>query len=312
MAAPNRGLGRGLDALLGGLPKDAKDPQVRLLSIPSIQPNPKQPRRSFDETALNELADSIRSQGVLQPILVRPQPDRRNGYELVAGERRWRAAQLAGLGEIPALIREMSEQESLAVALVENLQREDLNILEEAKGFHDLQDRFGLSQDELARYVGKSRSAVANTLRLLQLPDNMQLDLSAGTLSAGHARALMSITDPAMQSELRDRILAAGLSVRQAEAQAAHWKAHGSLPREGGQGKRKSMDGVEDEFAAAQAGTSATAHAQTLDTMENDIAHNLGVRVKCSGNAGKGRISLYFTSEEERESLLRTLTRSPA
>lgn len=305
MAAPNRGLGRGLDALLGGLPKDAKDPQVRLLPITSIQPNPKQPRRAFDETALNELADSIKSQGVLQPVLVRPQADKRDAYELVAGERRWRASQLAGLTEIPALIRSMTEQESLAVALVENLQREDLNAMEEAKGLFDLQDRFGLSQEKLANYVGKSRSAVANTLRLLQLPDDMQTQLSDGELSAGHARALMSVTDPTAQAELRDRILETGMSVRQAEAQAAYWKANGELPKDGGAKKAAAVK--KDD--AGQAGKDVT---EALNRMEDNIAQTLGVRVKCSGNASKGRISLYFTTEEERDALMQTLTQGVA
>lgn len=307
MAAPNRGLGRGLDALLGGLPKDSKDPQVRLLRVADIKPNPKQPRRAFDETALGELADSIRSQGVLQPIMVRPHAQKRDSYELVAGERRWRATQLAGLDEIPALIREMSEQESLAVALVENLQREDLNALEEAKGLFELQDRFGLSQEKLASYVGKSRSAVANTLRLLQLPDIMQQDVSGGELSAGHARALMSIADESVQMELRTRILEQGLSVRQAENQATYWKVNGELPKDGTPTKRvkNEADTVGEADGAKQEAV------RMLGSMENDIAHNLGVRVKCSGNAGKGRISLYFTSEEERDALLRALTQSP-
>ena len=190
MTSGNRGLGRGLDALLGGVREDEKktsdSAEVRMISVENITPNPHQPRREFSEEALIELAASIKARGVLQPILIRPLGAGK--YELVAGERRLRASKLSGLTEIPTLVREMSDQESLAIALIENLQREDLNAVEEAFGYQRLQQEFGLSQEELARQVGKSRSAVANCLRLLNLPDAVQKDIQQNTITAGHGQ----------------------------------------------------------------------------------------------------------------------------
>ena len=234
-----------------------------------------------------------------------PQADKRDAYELVAGERRWRASQLAGLTEIPALIRSMTEQESLAVALVENLQREDLNAMEEAKGLFDLQDRFGLSQEKLANYVGKSRSAVANTLRLLQLPDDMQTQLSDGELSAGHARGAYVHNRPHCPGKN------CATAFWRRECPFARPKPRPPIgrptvncPR---MAEQKKAAVKKDD--AGQAGKDVT---EALNRMEDNIAQTLGVRVKCSGNASKGRISLYFTTEEERDALMQALTQGVA
>jgi ParB family chromosome partitioning protein len=193
----------------------SKPAELRTISIESIRPNEYQPRRRFEESALSELAESIRELGVLQPILVRPLAH--GGYELVAGERRWRAARRVGLADIPAIIRTTSDLESLEEAIVENLHRADLNAIEEANAYRQLVDDFALTQDEVARRVGRSRSAVANTLRLLQLPGSVQRLIMAGRLSAGHARAVLAVSDPVRQRELAEYMVDARLSVRQAE-----------------------------------------------------------------------------------------------
>lgn len=295
MPEPSRGLGRGLDALLGGVAQEAGAADVRRLPITSITPNPNQPRRTFDPEGLKDLARSIRAQGVLQPILVRRIPGRRDEFELVAGERRWRASQMAGLTEIPVLVKDLDDNESLAIALIENLQREDLNPIEEARGLRELQERLKLSQEDLATRVGKSRPAVANALRLLSLPEIIQEDLLKGDLTAGHARAILAIADQAAQESLMERITRTGLSVRQAEAQAAFWKKNGELPGEGsvvriGAGRRKGP---------------GREKSPDLDDMAGELAGRFGVKVTCTGTDERGRISFYFTSKEELEGLMR-------
>ena len=230
-----RGLGRGLDALLQGFGEDLEAPEIVLVPVEKIRPNPKQPRRDFDEAALHELSESIRASGVLQPILVRPVEEDDYLYELVAGERRWRASNLAELEEIPAIIKTLGDEESLAIALVENLQREDLNPIEEALGLKLLQQEYGLTQDQLAEKVGKSRPAIANMLRLTFLPETIQMDIRSGAMSAGHGRSLLVLSDAEEeQQEMRRRILERSLSVREAEAIAAYWKRNGVLPGEEG------------------------------------------------------------------------------
>ena len=215
MAIKRGGLGRGLDALLGenSTEDGSKTVTLRLLDV---SPNPDQPRRAFDDDALTELASSIEKHGILQPLLVRPMPD--GHYQIVAGERRFRAAKLAGLTELPVVIRELSDQETAELALIENLQREDLNPLEEAKGFQALIDQYGLTQQDVATAVSKSRPAVANALRLLTLPSDVAAMVEAGTLSAGHARALLTLEAPADQRTLARAIVEKGLSVRETEA----------------------------------------------------------------------------------------------
>ncbi|MUM77620.1 ParB/RepB/Spo0J family partition protein [Pseudodesulfovibrio sp. F-1] len=302
MVAGNRGLGRGLDALLGGVREDAQktsaSAEVRLISVEAIAPNPYQPRREFSQAALDDLCDSIRARGVLQPVLVRSVGEGR--YELVAGERRLRATRQAGLGEIPALVREMTDQESLAIALIENLQREDLNAIEEALGYQQLQREFGLSQEELARQVGKSRSAVANSLRLLSLPEAVRQDIQAGAVSAGHGRAIMSIADAAAQAELHKRIVENGLTVRQAEAQAVFWKGSGRLP------------GAEELERTTKADTvDAPRRAEPLSpelrAAQEAFSGLLGVRVRISGTMEKGKVTVAYNSKEELRSFAERL-----
>lgn len=298
MAGPARGLGRGLDALLGGGKPDLNSPDVRMLQLDHIQPNPDQPRTVFSDSGLDELTESIKSQGVLQPILVRPlrgAGDKR--YEIVAGERRWRASRKAGLTEIPALIRELSQEESLAVALIENLQREDLNPMEEARGLRELQERLSCSQEDLAKKIGKSRSAVTNTLRLLQLPEKVQADLDSGMLTAGHGRAIMAVTDADAQEEMRRRIVEGPLSVRQAEAMAAWWKKNGALPE---------MEAGQSLGARPQAGARKKGEPMdsTLVDIQKLLCTSYGVKVNISGNQGQGRISFRYSSPEELQRLI--------
>ena len=216
MAAKKGGLGRGLDALFAdnSIEEIASTSAVKL-KIMDIEPIRKQPRKIFDEDALAELADSIAKHGVIQPLLVRPMPD--GSYQLVAGERRWRASRMAGLTEVPVVIKELSDDEAMALALIENLQREDLNAIEEAQGIKALMDTLSLTQDEAAERVGKSRPAVANALRLLKLPDSVIALVSDGKLSPGHARALLGFKDEQDIIETADLIIEKGLTVRDVE-----------------------------------------------------------------------------------------------
>ena len=216
MAAKKGGLGRGLDALFAdnSIEEIASTSAVKL-KIMDIEPNRDQPRKIFDEDALAELADSIAKHGVIQPLLVRPMPD--GSYQLVAGERRWRASRMAGLTEVPVVIKELSDDEAMALALIENLQREDLNAIEEAQGIKALMDTLSLTQDEAAERVGKSRPAVANALRLLKLPDSVIALVSDGKLSPGHARALLGFKDEQDIIETADLIIEKGLTDRDVE-----------------------------------------------------------------------------------------------
>jgi ParB family chromosome partitioning protein len=215
----NPRLGRGLAALLGeaaGAP-GAADDSVRMLPVGALHPGPFQPRTAMAQDGLESLAESIRSSGILQPILVRPEPDEADAYQIIAGERRWRAAQLAGLHEVPCLVRRLGDLEAMAAGLVENLQRQDLNAIEEAEGYRRLAAEFGMRHEEVGQAVGRSRAHVANTLRLLGLPDAVQAELRAGALSAGHARALLAHPDPHRAAQ---QVIARGLNVRQTEALA--------------------------------------------------------------------------------------------
>ncbi len=239
--AKTSGLGRGLSALL-----DPAGGEPTLVTLPTgqVQPNPRQPRRTFDQEALEELARSIKQDGLMQPILVRSAPDGR--YEIIAGERRWRATQLAGLPTIPAIVRRADERQTLILALVENVVREDLNAIETARGYAALIDELDLTPTEVAERVGRSRSAIANALRLLDLPDEVLDAVAAGTLSEGHGRAILQLEDHDARRRLAQRAIADGLSVRQVEA-----IARGGAPA----GKRaaKGTPGWFDHDAAAAA-----------------------------------------------------------
>lgn len=332
MAALSTGLGKGLDALIRETSEARDTSSVQVLPIKDISPNPHQPRRSFDEKTLEELAASIRSQGVLQPLLVRPcGPAKPGKYEIVAGERRWRASQLAGLTEVPVLVRSFSAQDTLAAALIENLQREDLNPLEEALGIQTLKMEFGLSQDDLAKKLGKSRSAIANSLRLLSLPENVRNDLAEGRLSAGHARALLSITDPQALERLRNLIIDRRLSVREAEGLAVVWKETGTLdpqafaapsfegnadasvevetqPQEA-ETTCASPNAEQDPNANAPSAEGKKSKPQSAKLLEiqSRISNVLNTAVRVTGKEDKGKISLSYNSKEELEAILTRL-----
>ena len=287
MAEQRRGLGRGLSALLGeaediahaGEPADG----VRDIPIELVHSNPNQPRQFFREDDLATLAESIRDKGVLQPILVRPSPRTTSEYEIVAGERRWRAAQLAGLRVIPALVRTLDDERALEISIVENVQREDLNAMEEAQAYRALMQRFGHTQDQAAKSVGKSRSHVANTIRLLQLPESVQQHVIHGRLSAGHARALLSAENPERVAEL---VVEQQLSVRDAEAMV-RGKTVG--PKKAS-GPRKSKD------------------ADTA-SLEVDLEDALGMSVDVADRGGAGEVRIRYASLEQLDELCRRLMR---
>ncbi len=286
-----RRLGRGLDALLKGYQGPAETQEVRMLPLDAIVPNPDQPRHAFPEQSLQELAESIRAQGVLQPVLVRPLDDSpRPLHQLIVGERRWRASKLAGMETIPAIVKRLSDEESLIVTIIENLQREDLNPIDEALGLQELKDRFALSQDQLSKKIGKSRPAVANALRLLQLPEPAQQDLKSGVITAGHARAILAVTEPASQIELLERILAEDLTVRQAESYAAHWKEHNLFPEPG--------DHAPSSPPQRRRVPRPAPDPELLD-MRSRLTERFSSRVAISGQRNKGRIVFSFESEEE-------------
>lgn len=287
-----RGLGRGLSALMA----DVNEPQVRqpsgssldqMVPIERIRPNPDQPRKQFDSAPLDDLIASIKEKGVLQPLIVRSIGD---GFEIVAGERRWRAAQQAQLHELPVIVREFTDTEVLEVAIIENIQRADLNPIEEAAGYKQLMDRFGHTQEKMAEALGKSRSHIANLLRLLNLPMSIQGNVMTGELSAGHARALIAAVDP---EALVKKIISGGLSVRQTEA----------LVRK----SAESSDGVK------QSGRTKTkTREKDADTraLENDLTAATGVKVALSHepNGEAGQMTLYYTTLDQLDDLCRKLS----
>jgi ParB family transcriptional regulator, chromosome partitioning protein len=289
-----RGLGRGLSALLGDAelnnnsdrrPGEAnvREPGTREIGIDQIVRNPNQPRRRFDDTDLRTLSDSIATHGVLQPLLLRPLNDNTGRYEIVAGERRWRAAQLAGLHQVPALVRKFDDLGTLEVSIVENVQRADLNAVEEALAYQQLIDRFGRTQQSIADSVGKSRAHIANTLRILALPEDILADVSEGRLSAGHARAILGATD---MHALARTIIAKGLSVREAERLAA--------PAGGKKSTRVSRETHLDGDSKALA---------------YDLSAALGLDVAISvKSAQSGAISISYNNLEQLDDLCRRLT----
>jgi ParB family chromosome partitioning protein len=294
-----KGLGRGLDVLLKGMAVGKEHPEVILVRLEDVKPNPRQPRLEFDPQALNDLASSIKEQGVLQPIMIRPVSGASHGYELVAGERRLRASKLAGLDEIPAIVREVTDEQSLALALIENLQRENLNALEEAKGFDQLLNSFSLSQEALAQRVGKSRSAVANSLRLLQLPGPIQQSLFSDAISAGHARALLAVSDAAAQEELWMRITGQGLSVRDTEELASYWKEHGSLP----EGPVLTQNTAEPA-RAGETRRKRPPQPEEMTILAARLRDRFHANVKLGGDQGRGKITFSYSSQEELKALL--------
>lgn len=272
MAAKKGGLGKGLEALFADNAVDESDAAVQL-KINEIEPNRNQPRKEFDDAALAELADSIAQHGVLQPLLVRPMVG--NGYQLVAGERRWRAARMAGLTEVPVVIRTMSDQEMMELALIENLQREDLNAWEEAEGYRQLMDSYSMTQEEVAKIVGKSRPAVANSLRILSLPEEVAEFVKDGTLSSGHARALLSFPEKEMEKVAKE-IIEQGLSVRDVEKKA----------------KQQQIKQSHEPKTIKRRNT-------FFDEVEVALTQHLGRKVKVNGSKNKGKLEIAFYSQEE-------------
>ena len=298
-AEGRRGLGRGLSALLGeqadaneDTAQEAAAAAVAVLGPASTLPiellrrNPDQPRKTFDETELDELAASIRRKGVIQPLLVRPAPGREGEYEIVAGERRWRAAQRAGLRELPAVVRALDDTEVLQIAIIENVQRADLNAVEEALAYRALIDQYGHTQEEVAEAVGKSRSHVANTMRLLGLPEDVRNHVLTGRLTAGHARALATAADA---SALARRVIDGGLNVRETEALA-----------------RKAAGGE------GRAPRPASARGKDADTaaLEHDLSDSLGLDVKIIDKGGAGEIRVSYATLEQLDELCRRLSRN--
>ncbi len=294
-------LGMGLQALLGEAARPAPAPAaasaepasrggVREIDIARIRPNPNQPRVQFDEEALDELAESIRERGVLQPILLRPEGD---DYMIIAGERRWRAAQRARLHAIPAIVREIDESTTSELALIENIQREDLNPLEEAEGYRQLIQRHGHTQDEVGRIVHKSRSHVANLLRLLDLPEVVKLSLLRGDISMGHARAILTSEDP---EELAREIIAKGLSVRQAEARAR---------------REKSRPGPGADIGRASARNAAKAMDADLEVLERQLGDLLGLKVHVAHKGEGGAVTLHYSSLDQLDLICQRLSGEP-
>lgn len=285
MAAQKRGLGRGLDALLGNLDSkssageaNSEDGKLVQLPVDLVVRGKYQPRREMDPAPLQELADSIKAQGVMQPIVVRAIDEQR--YEIIAGERRWRATQLAGLSEIPAIVKNVSDESAIAMALIENIQRENLNAIDEAVALHRLQEEFGLTQQQVADAVGKSRAAVANLIRLLALTEDVKNLLAEGLLDMGHARALLALTEN-QQSQAAKVVVARQLSVRQTEALVRKFLSEG--------GKEKTAPKVDPD----------------IKHLEHKLSDQLGSSVTIQhGAKGKGKLVISYGSTQELEGIL--------
>jgi ParB family transcriptional regulator, chromosome partitioning protein len=304
MAKP--ALGRGLGALLGS-PSTPPPPEpaaiqdssitdesartaVRRVALDRVQPCPFQPRKSFPDEALRDLADSIRAQGIVQPLIVRQAPG--DNYELIAGERRWRAARLAGLTEVPVIVREADDRAALELALIENLQRENLNPIEEAQGFAQLIDQFQLTQEEAASRVGKSRAVVANALRLLKLAPDLQAYLRDERLSVGHAKVLLSLPDHPRQLLAADRILRQSLNVRQTEDLVAQLQDQAATSRAPGLRKAGSTD-------------------PHVDQIQTRLRERLGTKVELRYRQGRGAVQIHFFNDDDLERVLSILGIAP-
>jgi len=279
------GLGRGLSALIGDeVPVAPKAEQTgkhpRTLPVAFLRPNRFQPRKTFAADDLNDLANSIREKGVLQPILVRPVAGEPNAYEIVAGERRWRASQLAKLHDVPVVVREMSDGESLELAIIENVQRADLNAIEEAAAYHELMDRFGYTQERVAQEVGKSRPHIANTLRLLKLPESVKAMLRDGRLTAGHARTLVGLPDAEARAKA---IVENALNVREAEQRS---------PAKSGRVKRRS--GPDPD----------------IEALESNLSSLLGLKVQIIDKAAKGgELRIHYRTLEQLDDIIHRLNK---
>jgi ParB family transcriptional regulator, chromosome partitioning protein len=290
ISLPKKGLGRGLGALIPGASEPRLETDGGALSVrvevDRITPSPFQPRRTFDEAKIDELAASIRNQGIIQPLVVRRKGD---GYELIAGERRWRAAMRAGLTQVPIVVRDASDHEALQLALVENLQREDLNPIEEANGYRRLQEEFQWSQEEMAEKVGKSRPAIANSMRLLSLPTEVQQEVSSGNLPAGQARALLGLhSEPLILSAYRE-VLAKGLSTRETEKLVRHLLL--------GRRRRRQVPLIDPD----------------LRSIVEELQRLLGTRVRLlpKARSARGKIEIEYYSLPDLDRIIQTIKRNP-
>lgn len=285
--AKKSGLGKGLDALFFDNDSEGKQDGTMTVRLSEIEPNKGQPRKTFDENALAELADSIREHGIIQPLLVRKLDN--GGYQLVAGERRWRASRMIGLDEVPVVVKDLSDTEVMELGLIENLQREDLNPLEEAAGYKELMATYGLTQDQVAKRVGKSRSAIANSLRLLNLPDQIRPYLENGQLSMGHAKALLGLNSESEMISAAKEAVAKGLSVREVEKLASKKAADASNEKPVKKDRQK-----KDHY---------------LDEMEIAMNEELGRKVEIIPEGNGGMLKIAFYSKEDLASLAEKLTK---
>lgn len=283
-----KGLGRGLGALLdaGAVVETTTETEkdVKKIKITQIEPNKAQPRTDFDEKKIEELADSIREYGLIQPIVVKLN---KNGYyTIIAGERRWRAARKAGLKEVPAVIKDVSEQTEKEITLIENIQREDLNALEEAAGIKELMDVYGLTQEDVAKKIGRSRPAVANILRLLNLPEEIQKLVKEGTLSQGHARALLAVEDKVKAQEIAKLIIAQDMSVRQTEAYIANLSKVRTV-------KKPTKEEIEI--------------SRHIKALEESLSSELGTKIKIVNKKNKGKIEIPYNSSEDFDRIIKLI-----
>lgn len=281
----NPRLGRGLASLLGDAaaqPRGGQSGSIRDIPVEHLEPSPFQPRRDMDPAALSDLVDSIKARGILQPLLARPHPTTPGRFQIIAGERRWRASQQAGLHEVPVLVRELTDSDTMAAALVENLQRQDLNAIEEAEGYRRLLDEFGMTQDRLAEAVGKSRSHIANTMRLLNLPNTVREELKKGTITAGHARALLAHPEP---EKAALAVISRGLNVRQTEA----------------------LSGKKAELSRLQ--PARKVKDQETEALERELSAHLGLKVDINFDGKGGSIRLTYGSLDQLDSIVTLLNR---
>ena len=280
------GLGKGLEALFDDNSTD-NSRSSQIIRLSDIEPNKGQPRQEFEKEALSTLADSIKQHGLLQPIVVRPLPI--GAYQIVAGERRWRACRMLGIDEVPVFIKELTDAQTMQIALIENLQRENLNPLEEAQGFRELMDNYSMTQEDVAKTIGRSRSAVANSLRLLALPSGAMRLLKAGDITAGHAKALLSIADKELADDIASRAAKGELTVRDIEKIAAKHRSEGNADKK----KAPSPTELSDSF---------------YKEMEIGLRDALGKRVKVTMGSKKGSLEIEFTTKEELSDLAKLLT----
>lgn len=299
MSTNGKGLGRGLDALFQDSsaqnekqPDTGMDKSFLTVSPDALAPNPGQPREKFGEEKLQELAASIKEKGILQPLLVRP-ANQPGTFQIIAGERRWRAAQLAGLDEIPVIVRELDDTETMIAALMENIQREDLNPVELAKALSALQKLLGINQDALAEKLGKQRGTISNQMRILRLSPEAQEDLVQGRITVGHARAIVALPPGEHSEELRRHIIETQMTVREAEEATAFWREHDCFPWQ--------ITGHESDTPEK------TRRDPAIKTLAEQIGATLNCRTRISGNSEKGHISLSYDSNEQLYELLEKL-----